>query len=179
MSTHPSASSALRSYITSLPLLLHHCPHTTLSVLLQLVDLDESLAKKSDGTNNLLFEEDPLNNYMEEISVLTAACRALKTLLSNHCEELCEPLISLVQKVQSIGTFLLAEVTSSDDNINSRMVGKFSPWDQRQVFLGLCKVALLSQAIVDGASERLPALDLVEPLTKYTELKMELLISVE
>ena len=89
----------------------------------------------------MLFEEDPLNNYMEEIRVLTAACEAVETLLAGHCCELLQSVVSLTRRLQTISKALID---------NHERGGYLSPWDQPQVFLGLCKVSLLSEAVVKG-----------------------------
>ena len=145
-SPHPSPSSALNSFILSLPLILHHQPHVTLKILLHLVDLDASiLEKRSSYTSNLLFEEDPLNNYMEEMTVLADVCNAMKTLIAHHHEQLQEPLSHLVQHLCDIGSSLLVEAKLGGKN--GRTVCNLSPWDNPLLFLCLCKVTLVSEAV--------------------------------
>lgn len=175
-STSPSPGSALQSFIKALPSILHHCPHTTLSVLLHLVDLDASqqVESKSGVDCNPLFEVDPPNNYTEEVVVLTAVSQALKILTASYCEALHKHLVTLAQQVQHVGNLMLAQVTlgSKDGPISY----KFSPWDKPHVYLGLCKVALLSEAVVDGT---LQAGHLVpnEIFTDWIEIKSALIIN--
>ena len=186
-SERPSPSSALHSYILSLPIILHHHPTTTFNILLRLVDLDTSLVNvvenKSQGSGNVLFEEDPLNNYMEEVRVLTAACRAMKYLIASHCKQLHNHLVSLAQQVHTIAKSLqthYSESTCASVGFEtSFIVNRFSPWDRPQVFLALCKVALLCEAVVDGAMDagHSESHELIKLLSHYTELKTTLLLN--
>ena len=150
-SSHPSASSALNSYIHFLPFLLHNHPQITHTILLHLLHLDTLLVdiKSSGRATNLLFEEDPLNNYMEEMNVLTVVCGAMKTLVACYCDQLHERLISFIQQVCDVGKVLLAEINIGLEDI----LCSFSPWDHPVLFLGLCKVTLVSEAVVDGLAE--------------------------
>lgn len=138
----PSSSSALQSYLTSLPLILHRHPHTPLTILLGLIDLEsiEKELKPRDQTN-ILFEEDPLNNYLEEMVVISAAGAALETLLSHHTTELLSTVESLIE--------LIRRVTTALESKRSIQV-QFSPWNERNIFLGLSKVSLVSRAVTNG-----------------------------
>ena len=110
------------------------------------MDLESSLTLKTPTEiGNLLFEEDPLNNYMEEITVLVAVCRAVESLLSSHSRELKQ---DLAKQVKDVAILLFSRVNSSE---NGCAVERVSPWDEQHVFHGLCKVALLSEALVNGA----------------------------
>jgi hypothetical protein len=147
----PSSSSALQSFVSSLPLVLYRDPQSAFTVLLHLLNLDSSqVESRSSGTSNLLFEEDPLNNYLEEVVVLASACRALKTLVTHHSEKLLDRLFGLAEQVTS--STLLVEVNF--DQCTSASMCKFSPWDKPQMFLRLYKVALVSEAVVNGTEKR-------------------------
>ena len=113
------------------------------------MDLESSLTLKTPTEiGNLLFEEDPLNNYMEEITVLVAVCRAVESLLSSHSRELKQVFLDLAKQVKDVAIILFSRVNSSE---NGCAVERVSPWDEQHVFHGLCKVALLSEALVNGA----------------------------
>lgn len=181
-SEKPSPSSALHSYITSLPIILHH-PTTTFNILLHLVDLDTSLVNvvenKARCFGNVLFEEDPLNNYIEEVRVLTAACRAIKDLIVCHCKQLHNRLVSLAQQLHIVATNLqtnYSELTCTSVDFTSFIVNRFSPWDKPHVFLALCKVALLCEAgVVEACYSE--GQEPIKLLTHYTELKTALLLN--
>ena len=147
----PSACSALCSYIASLPLIFPNHPHITFTLLLQLVNLNASEA--SHGGGNLLFEEDPLNNYMEEIVVLTETCRAMKTLISVYHEQLHKPLLVLTEQLCSLANSLQMKLPDAIDTAFHNLSAEFSPWEKQDVFLTLCKVCLLAGAVVDGVVE--------------------------
>ena len=170
----PSASSALCSYIASLPLVFPHHPHTIFTLLLQLVNFNASEA--SHGGGNLLFEEDPLNNYMEEIVVLTETCSAMKTLIGVHHEHLHKPLLVLTEQLCSRASSLQMELSDATD-INSEVFHEFSPWEKQHAFLTLCKVCLLAEAVVDGVVEAAHSDSHIftEQLRGLTELKTKLL----
>ena len=163
----PSCSSALQSYLISLPIILGHVPQKTLEFLLRIVDLPSSHADKPApvGSGNLLFEEDPLNNYMEEITVLRAACSAMETLIANHCKSL--NVLSLAQQVKSVGSSLLAKL---DSNI--------SPWTEQHWFHDLCKVALVREALVNGVhrSGSDYGIKAIELLNDFVHIKSKILI---
>ena len=145
ITSHPSSSSALQLYLSCLPLVLHRHPQTALKILLGLVG-HESLRLEKEN-ENVLFDEDPLNNYMEEISVLRVSCRAIETLLTSHSEDVKETLARVSEQVQSEATALKAK-------LEGRMCpSSFSPWDEPNVFIGLCKVFLLSDAVVNGVEQ--------------------------
>ena len=180
-SSHLSASSALNSYIQSLPLLLHNHPQITHTILLHLLHFDTILVdiKSSGSSTNLLFEEDPLNNYMEEMNVLTVVCGAMKTLVACHCDQLHQPLISLIQQLYDVGRALLVEAnfqeSSSEDG---HVLCGFSPWDCPVLFLGLCKVTLVSEAVVDGLAGTISPCyhEYIKQLRHFTKLKSALCI---
>ena len=177
----PSACSALCSYIASLPLIFPNHPHTTFTLLLQLVNLNASEA--SHGGGNLLFEEDPLNNYMEEIVVLTEICHAMKTLISVYHEQLHKPLLVVTEQLCSLANSLQMKLPDAADTerVNSEafhnLPAEFSPWEKQDVFLALCKVCLLAGAIVDGVVEagHLDSHVFTEQLRDLAELRTQLL----
>ena len=172
-STSPSPPSALQTFIIALPVILHHCPHTTLSVLLHLVDLDASqqVEAKSVVDCNPLFEPDLPNNYAEEVVVLTAVSWAFNILIASHYEALHRCLVTLARQVQHV---MLSHITLSS-NISCNL----SPWDKPHVYLGLCKVALISEAVVDGIvkADQLVTNDLSELLTDWIKIKSSLIIN--
>lgn len=142
------------------------------------MEVNNGVENKRSGSGNLLFEEDPLNNYMEEVVVLTIACRAIKTLIVSHCEVLHKPLVVLAQQLCSVASNLQAKLNSDAVELcpTDRM---FSPWDEPQVFLGFSKVSLLSEAVVDGVVEADYALshEFTELTRDLKELKTELLLN--
>ena len=173
----PSPSSALCSYIASLPLVFPHHPHTTFTLLLQLVNLNAS--ELSHGGGNLLFQEDPLNNYMEEIVVLTETCSAMKTLIGVHHEQLHKPLLVLTEQLCSRASSLQMKLSDATDieQVNSEVFHEFSPWEKQHVFLALSKVCLLAGAVVDGMVEAAHSDSHIftEQLRGLAELKTKLL----
>ena len=160
---NPSASSALHSFFTALPLIFHHHPLTTLTILLHLVALDTVVAdiagsesSTSSSNTNLLFEEDPLNNYMEEIVVLTAACRGIEIVVATHCKQLHEALVRVTQQICTTAAALQTSVGSEVPALGEVLVSSgvpLSPWERPKVFSGLCRVCLLSEAVVGGSVE--------------------------
>lgn len=159
--SHPSSSSALQSYILCLPYTLHRYPQTALTILLCLVDLESLLVEKEH--ENVLFEEDPLNNYMEEISVLRTACKALEVVVAAHYGDLKE-ILRLSQQVKNMATVVIARLEISTDS------DIFSPWDEPNVFHGVCKVSLVSEALVNGVQKSGSSQELIEPLKPYVNL---------
>ena len=145
LTSNPSSSSALDSYISCLPLALHRHPHTALTILLTLVDLQSVVLEKEN--ENILFEEDPLNNYMEEMSILRVACTAIEKLIAHHSKFMTETLTRLSQEVQSLATAVMAKLEGSKYAVS------FSPWDEPNVFHCLCKVSLLSETVVNGVKK--------------------------
>lgn len=171
-STVPSASSALPSFLSVLPHVFREHPNTALTVLLQLVALDSEPSETDSDHSNLLFEEDPLNNYMEETVVLAAACRGVQTLVSSHYRQLESAIGHTAQQLCSTATALL-ERCSEVGGVS------FSPWENPKLYLGLCRVSLLSEAIVCGCvdaslshCQSLP----MDQLREYAALKSKLLL---
>ena len=148
----PSPSSGLLSFLSSLPLIFTHRPHIALSILLRLVDLDSDLSSlpppDHGGHSNPLFQEDPLNNYMEEVEVLAVACQAVQLLLSTHTAYLQTQLDTLVGKLVATATHFLG--SQSGENVQGLL---FSPWERPGHYLGLCRLTLLSEAILVGSGE--------------------------
>ena len=179
----PSPSSGLLSFLSSLPLLFTDQPHIALSVLLKLVALDSDLsaAPPSDSGihSNPLFEEDPLNNYMEEAEVLAAACQAVQLLLSTHTTNLqTQPhlqtqLDTLVRELVATATHFLG--SESGENVEGL---SFSPWERPGHYLGLCRLTLLSEAVLVGCGECgiHGNQDLWSKLKKYAALGNRLLV---
>ena len=171
-STIPSASSALPSFLSILPHVFRDHPSTALTVLLQLVALDSEPSKTDSDHGNLLFEEDPLNNYMEETVVLAAACQGVQTLVSSHYHQLESAIGHTAQQLCSTATALLQRCSE---------VGgvSFSPWEKPKLYLGLCRVSLLSEAIVsvcvDVSLPHCQSLPM-DQLREYAALKSKLLL---
>ena len=151
-------------------------------------DIAGSESSSSSSCNtNLLFEEDPLNNYMEEIVVLSAACRGIEIVVATHCKQLHEALVRVAQQICTTAAALKTSVGSEVAALGEVLVSSGSPWERPKVFLGLCRVCLLSEAVVGGSVEAATAAgcaeelavgsqELMSKLKHFAELKTELLL---
>lgn len=109
---------------------------------------------------------------MEEMVVLAAACQGVQTLISSHHHQLELAISHTARQLCSTATALL-ERCSEVGGVS------FSPWEKPKLYLGLCRVSLLSEAIVIGCadmsfphSHSLP----LDQLREYAVLKSKLLL---
>lgn len=140
----PNPSSALRWFVKSLPVLLRN-PTISFDILLSLLPPDvvsfqsmHTLAQDSQPSpiSNLLFDEDPVNDYAEEVVILQLVVRALEDIIST---------LSPTQTLTAVQIDNLMKTVPSlqrDEN-GDQMNNESSPWEDSTGFMHRTKLKLL------------------------------------
>lgn len=129
-------SLAMEWFIKSIPALIPNLPDLALSTLLHL--LPDDLGDPTDSSSNLLFDEDPINEYTEDVVVLQHICSCLRGMLAKH-----EELISHQLILDHLDT--KSEKLSKKDEDSSSV--NISAWENPKQFMKRVRCNLLHSAL--------------------------------
>lgn len=149
-----SSSSALQEFLKKLATMFPGCEQQNFDILLSCFTFPEHPPVEP-ADSNILFDEDPINNYTEETLLVQSVCACLQDLISTHYAELRPNLEDLVCK-------LLHLFQSSVPNNCA-----FSPWENVGMFSYLCKLLLLMKLVLTSS---LPNLS-TQPLRELVQCK--------
>ena len=145
----PNPSSALEWFIQSIPVMFSDLD-LALSTLLHLVPDDSAIASSS-GPSNPLFDEDPINEYAEDVVLLHHVAGCLRDTLRKHKELPTQHLIADYLNPKSNVTELASEGDSEDFPHSSQL----SVWENPKLFMVLVRRHLLQGVLrTTGVSER-------------------------
>ena len=106
-----------------------------LDILLGLLSLEDKQPMEK-SSSNLLFDEDCLNDYMEEVILTQNICDCIEDFIRTHHSVPSPELQSLVEKLALQLQSILPECSFD------------SPWEKQITFVYICKVLLLSRALL-------------------------------
>lgn len=143
----PNPSSALEWFIKSVPTIISGLD-LALSTLLCLVPGDPAMASSS-GSSNPLFDEDPINEYAEDIVLLQHITGCLRDTLSKHKELPAQDLIIDYLDIKNPITELASDSKGDEDASGS---DRFSVWENPKLFMMLVRRHLLQGVLRTTAS---------------------------
>ena len=149
----PNPSSALEWFIKSIPKMISDLD-LALSTLLHLVPGDLMITSSS-GPSNPLFDEDPINEYAEDVILLQHIASCLRDTLSKHKELPIQDLITdyLNQEPNNV-TKELGESSLSPSDAPSSSQLQLSVWENPKLFMMLVRRHLLEGILeTAGSSE--------------------------
>lgn len=149
----PNPSSALEWFIKSIPAMISDLD-LALSTLLHLVPGDLAITSSS-GPSNALFDEDPVNEYAEDVVLLQHVASCLRDTLSKHKGLPTQDRIVDYLNPKSDDVTELASVGDSEDSSGSRS-SRLSVWENPKLFMVLVRRHLLQGVMrtTTGLSER-------------------------
>ena len=147
----PNPSSALEWFIQSIPVMFSDLD-LVLSTLLHLVP-DDSVITSSSGPSNPLFDEDPINEYAEDVVLLQHVAGCLRDTLRKRIELPTQDLIIAdYLNPKSNVNELASEGGNSEDSPRS---SQLSVWENPKLFMVLVRRHLLQGVLrTTGVSER-------------------------
>ncbi len=144
----PNPSSALEWFIELIPVMISDLD-LALSTLLHLVPGDLMITSSS-GPSNPLFDEDPINEYAEDVVLLQHIAGCLRDTLSKHKELPIQDLITDCLNPMSNNVTELGEsLPSPSDAPGSSLL---SVWENPNVFMMLVRRHLLQGVLGTGAN---------------------------
>ena len=149
----PNPSSALEWFIKSVPAMISDL-NLALSTLLHLVPGD-SVITSSSSLSNPLFDEDPVNEYAEDVVLLQHIASSLRDMLSKHKELHAQDLIADYLDPKLNVTELASEGDSEDSPRPGSSQLSISVWGNPKLFMMLVKRHLLQDVLRSaGLSKR-------------------------
>ena len=130
---NPNAPSVLKWFLKMISVMLPR--EMALDILLGLLSLEDKMPMDS-SSGNVLFDEDRLNDYLEEVVLTQSICDCIEDFIRTHHSLPCSELQSLVEKL----VFQLQSIHSECSFI--------SPWEKQYTFMYICKLVLLSRALL-------------------------------
>jgi hypothetical protein len=161
----PNPSSALEWFIKSIPAMISDLD-LALSTLLRLVPGDLMIMSSS-GPSNPLFDEDPINEYAEDVVLLQHIAGSLRDTLSKHKELPIQDLITDCLNPRPNNVTELGE--SSPSPLDAPGSSLLSVWENPKLFMMLVRRHLLQGVLrtagsLEGAEEKHIGSILVHPI---------------
>ena len=138
---HPTAYSALKTFLESLFFLFPECKVQCFGILLDLISVGSEHV--SERPTNPLFDEDPINNYKEEARLVQIIGKCLEQFVVTHYAEVMHQLQQLCERVTLLLQLHLQELLSC--------CLKF--WEQPNKFLFLYKLLVLRKVLLSAPLE--------------------------
>ena len=155
----PNPSSALEWFIKSIPAMISDLD-LALSTLLHLVPGDQVITSSS-GPSNPLFDEDPVNEYAEDVVLLQHIAGCLRDTLSEHKELLTQDFITDYLNPKSN----VAKLASEGDGEDSPGSSRLSVWKNPKLFMMLVRRHLFQGVVgTTGLSERTEEHTVIHPV---------------
>ena len=137
----PNPSSAMEWFIKSIPMMVPGLPELALSTLLYLIPNDLEEDPSDNNSSNPLFDEDPINEYAEDVLLLQHISRCLTDLFAKHKELTHELILDYLHT--STGS---AKVSKRDEEVN------ISIWENPKQFMTLVRWNFLQHTLEDVGS---------------------------
>ena len=160
----PDASSALQWFLHALPVMLEDKVQGY-RVLLGLITPQSHENLLVEESSNLLFAEEPINNYKEELSLVQDVCSSLQQLLSAHSQELQSQLLQLSEIV-------LSQVRSC----LSVDCFCYSAWEKPNFFMYVCKVMFLAKLLLTARPQMTVLRDSIDAFVEVNTASLHPLI---